>query len=480
MPGQKYEILPSYIDEDWHLEFVIRPQSSYTASGYTLNDAHSGNSGTFFFIGARAENKFAVMTDKEKIVEYSGKTYNINEEMSTEELTTNNKHIFYNRTKTGSTTHSPIGITQDEYRTIFLPKIRQYKDNAFKLFNRTKTGYTASRVTSGEQEDIYADYTGNTSGSTYDMMKDVVGNAFSLKYNEDGSISYRYTMRDCDSDDGWSLQEETTKPGLVRDGEWNVVNVRFSILEHTKDSCGKPLRLGRRKMKILIYVNGYLALVSKELTELNLRALNVENKYQECVPFNISIGGGTQGLADMITTDYKKVPTESYYLEETYGGSFIGDIRSFKFYTCFLQYEEIKNNYIIEVSKNGASEDEVDTNKIEESKEDTPDEGGVKRDKIYYGFGKTPDNIPVNGKQIDASNAFRVKYVATSTVDNAHFYVVLSKKYIGSLPFQFTCGGTLMVMEEKEMTIAGTQCIVYESEAVYAPGTELLILSDNI
>lgn len=458
VPEQKYEVLPPYIDEDWHLEFVIRPQSGYTSSGYTLNDAHPENKGTFFFIGARAENKFAVMTDEEKIIEYSGVTYNLADEMSLVSLRTNNKHIYYNRTKTGSTVYNPTDIDPDEYRTIFLPRVRQYKDNAFNLFNRTKTGYTASRVTSGEQEDIYDDY----SGATYDIMKDIIGNAFALKYNDDGSISYRYIMRDCDAEAGWSLQEETTKPYLIKEGEWNVVNVRFAILDHAKDNCGKPLHLGHRKMKILIYINGYLALVSKELTEFNLRALNVDSKFQECVPFNISLGGGTQGLADMITPDYKKTPTESYYLENTYGGSFFGDIRSFKIYTCFLQYAEIKNNYILETGK------------------EHPEPDMVKSDKIYYGFNTDAKDIVLSGDQMNATRLFRIKYEGTAALDDSHFYVVLSKKYIGSKPFQFTCGGAPMVMIEKEMVINGTPCVVYESGEVYAPGTELVIISDNM
>ena len=346
VPEEEYEILPPYIDEDWHFEFVIRPQSGYVESGITLNSEHENNKGIFFFIGARAENKFAVMSDDDKIIEYEGKKIDITEGIDDIEVRTDNKHIFYNRTSTGSTTHKPTGIDEDGFRTIITKKTREYKDNAFKLFNRTESGYKASDVKNGNAEDIYAD-----SGETYDIMKDVIGNAFALKYNNDGSISYRYTMKDCDAENGWSLQEETTKPGLVKDGEWNVINVRFAILDHAKDPCGIPVNLGNRRMKIMIYVNGYLVLVSRELNEFRFRPLAVKSKFQEAVPFNISLGGGTQGLAEMVTPNYKEVPEVSYYLEDTYAGTFIGDIRAFKMYTCFMQYEEIKNNYLSEISK---------------------------------------------------------------------------------------------------------------------------------
>ena len=396
------------------------------------------------------------MSDEEKIIEYDGKKIDITEGIDDIEVKTDNKHIFYNRTSTGSTIHKPTGIDEDGFRTITTKKTREYKDNAFKLFNRTGSGYTASDIKNGNAEDIYAD-----SGETYDIMKDVIGNAFALKYNDDGSISYRYTMKDCDAENGWSLQEETTKPGLVKDGEWNVINVRFVILDHAKDPCGIPVNLGNRRMKIMIYVNGYLVLVSRELNEFRFRPLAVKSKFQAAVPFNISLGGGTQGLAEMVTPNYKEAQEVSYYLEDTYAGTFIGDIRAFKMYTCFMQYEEIKNNYILETG------------------EEHPKPDMVKSDKIYYGFGTEPESIVLSGGQMNATRLFRVKYKSVVSLDNSHFYVILSKKYIGSKPSQFTCGGAPMVMNEKDMVINGTPCIVYESGEIYAPGTELLIISDN-
>jgi hypothetical protein len=268
-------------------------------------------------------------------------------------------------------------------------------------------------------------------------------------------------MKNCDSESGWTLEEETTKPGLVKDGEWNVINVRFAILDHAKDPCGVPVNLGNRKMKIMIYVNGYLVLVSRELNEFRFRPLKVKSKFQEGVPFNISLGGGTQGLADMITPNYKEVPEVSYYLEDTYAGTFIGDIRVFKMYTCFMQYEEIKNNYILETGK------------------EHPEPDMVKNNILYYGFDINYEHVITSGIQKLATKELRSKYNATSEYEDAHFYVIISKNYIGTKPLQFTCGGAPMVMNEIETTIYNAPCIVYESGEIYAPGTELLILSDN-
>ena len=47
-------------------------------------------------------------------------------------------------------------------------------------------------------------------------------------------------------------------------------------------------------------MNGKLVLISKELPTFNFRELNDTPDKQEGVPFNISVGGGTQGLSDVI------------------------------------------------------------------------------------------------------------------------------------------------------------------------------------
>ena len=101
-------------------------------------------------------------------------------------------------------------------------------------------------------------------------------------------------------------------------------------------------------MKIFIYVDGYLKFVSQELNEIRLRELNERDDKQEFVPFNISLGGGTQGLMESTwINSYNGFPY-ILPLEEHFAGSFIGDIKSFKIYDCMLEYNEIKKQ-----NKNG-------------------------------------------------------------------------------------------------------------------------------
>jgi hypothetical protein len=129
-------------------------------------------------------------------------------------------------------------------------------------------------------------------------------------------------------------------------------------------------RLGTLKF----YVNGKLFLVTENFEEIIPRLLNVEKEKQIGVAYNISIGGGTQGLHDNLTFSggcpdalsgltYQQDPeslttndlnntiysglTTNIKLEEIFGGSLIGDISTFMMYTEPLNAGQIKHNFRI-------------------------------------------------------------------------------------------------------------------------------------
>ena len=56
--GYDYEVLPTKINNDWVLHFELRPRSDYVITEDLVNYTHKNNSGIFFFMGTRAENKF--------------------------------------------------------------------------------------------------------------------------------------------------------------------------------------------------------------------------------------------------------------------------------------------------------------------------------------------------------------------------------------------------------------------------------------
>lgn len=413
--GFDYQVLPQYIENEWNLEFVIRPQD-YEEEEATLNSKNNGkNKGLFFYMGTRAENKFAQYYDSEidnypdRVADFccgenyfefdwddgetayskfkaeffafllltpfncscktpciSCKSYTedetyqnlarecelyfgdgylqndeeLNRNIETSdgagikrggyyEIKTDNKFLTFDRTKKGLTTDSP---NKNAVVTLY-----GYKDNSsenkFLTFSRTKNGETADNEATPKYK--------------YNIKNDIKNNAFALKINDDGSIGYRYIISDCD--EGIKIVEEHSYPNLVRYGKWSVINAKIQIINGNTDDCGTPM--GKRKMRIMLYVDGNLVFISKELPEFNFNEFDEIYAKQEGVPFNISIGGGTQGLSDAWIVDKRCPFNKVLPLEDNFAGTFIGDIKSFKFYTCPLNINEIRNNYLFEKQK---------------------------------------------------------------------------------------------------------------------------------
>lgn len=249
------------------------------------------------------------------------------------EIKTDNKFIFFNRTCTGFTTN-----TWNKDDTVVLTGVTQSDiGNYYTLFNRTCTGYTTDTIHELQ----------NKKNREYSLYADIYNNAFALRIKDDGSIGYRYLIKDCNSKDKWSIVEEYSVPSVINEDVWHVIDVKIVMLNSVKSDC-KPYN--KRKMKIYFYVDGKLKLISQELPELDFRALNDLKEKQEGVPFNISLGGGTQGLAEMITLNYMSYPEYVFPIEKYFAGSFIGELKSFKFYDCYMNYSEIQNN--VEFEKN--------------------------------------------------------------------------------------------------------------------------------
>ena len=251
------------------------------------------------------------------------------------EIETDNKFLIFNNTKDGFNTKT----WDDDFKFILTGISKTNNYNLFLLLNKTKTGYTT---------DTIHKFFNSESIKTPNLKQDIINNAFALKINEDGSLGYRYLINDCDSNIGYKIEEEKGFPGLIKNNEWNTIFVKIVRINGLKNECNSLNK--NEKMKILIYVNGYLKFISKELPMFNFRKLNESDDKQEGVPFNISLGGGTQGLCDSIWVNYYKPFEHILPIEEHFAGTFIGDIKSFRFYDCDLEYNEIKNNFAYEQS----------------------------------------------------------------------------------------------------------------------------------
>lgn len=374
-----YSVLPSELNtgDNWCLEFCLKKEDLEKESDKTLNNAYPNNKGIFFYIGTRAENKWMYIYNKDENVETEADDYIEEEEIdanthiindffdvnfpdeedcnneetdgdylddeldisyfnyetnngftlsgsSQYSIDTDNKFLMYDKTPTGLKANTAVG---DEKFTYYGKK-NKFKDNLFLLINHSYSGYTAENI------DSYIDY--QTSGYT-SLTKDIINNALAFRIKDDGSIGYRYIISDCKSDKGYKVIESYSNPGVVKDNEWCVIHVRIKASEN--------------KMKLMFYVNGKLKYITGELDKLNLHKLDDPNSKQEGVPYNISLGGGTQGLCEAILPNYMLPPSRVYPLEENFAGSFIGRMKSFKFYNCPMESLVIKCNYKHELNE---------------------------------------------------------------------------------------------------------------------------------
>lgn len=238
---------------------------------------------------------------------------------------TDNKFLFFNRTKTGCTVGSWVEGTQ----FMFSGRRSKFKGNLFILMNRTKTGYTVDNI----------DELRDQSANEYNPYNDLYNNALAFRITDKGEIGYRMLTKDCSKEgrDKTSIIEGYSFENVIPDCEWATINVRMSFV------------FG--KMKLMFYVNGKLVYISKDLPMIKLKALNDLYDKQEGVPYNISIGGGTQGLAETIQQNYMLNPTRVYPLEKSFAGTFIGYISSFKIYNCFMEQFTINHNFNYEKRK---------------------------------------------------------------------------------------------------------------------------------
>ena len=276
--------------------------------------------------GKFVENDFigsGATISKDGYINYDG--YHMRE-YAIDEIVTDNKFLLFDRTKSGFTINN-----WNEGTKLVLTRRQQWPNaNYFLLMNRTCTGYTVDTIQNYNEKNEY----------NYDIHKDIHGNVFALRIKEDGSIGYRYGVFDCENENRYKVIEEYSKPGIIKNDEWNSVNVRFSPINEYRNSCYDR----NKKMRIYIYVNGFLVFVSKNINMFNFRHLNKDDSSkQETVPYNISLGGGTLGLLETILPDYYAISNYILPIERDFCGTFIGDIKSFKMYGGFINYSTIKN-----------------------------------------------------------------------------------------------------------------------------------------
>jgi hypothetical protein len=196
-------------------------------------------------------------------------------------------------------------------------------------------------------------YSGKTSPQTeIDYKIDIIDNAIGFRIKDDGSIGYRmltvtgtcYTASTGQRlyTSGVTVHEGYSQSGMVASDSWSYIAIRY--MTDYKSDCDLKITK-RRTGKLMFYVNAKLKYVVNDFPEFIAKRLDEYKAKQVGVPFNFSLGGGSQGLIDSQTFDGLDQADRGLPIEENFAGSFIGGISQFKFNICDLTFNEIAYNY---------------------------------------------------------------------------------------------------------------------------------------
>jgi len=335
---EEYQILPNIINDEITFNFTIKPDFITFPLMNTLNYKYPDNKGFFFYMGLRAENKFWYGYNKDleenfeiksinnEIILETGITittddnFNINQQ-GIYEILTDNKFLLLNRGKNGLNTK-----TFNESKQYSISDIEKHNPNLYLLLNRTLAGNTVNNIEELPEKKLKAK-----------IINDIVNNQIGFRVKDDGSIGYRTIIYSCDEE--FDVVEEYSNPKMINDNEWSSISIRMIMNNYSV--CGDA----NRTYILQFYINGKLIFISKNLPELLFRSLDERDQKQELVPFNLSIGGGTQGLSNLIGFDNNYSTQYLLPIEKYFSGSFIGEISKFRIFNGKHDYSKIKNNY---------------------------------------------------------------------------------------------------------------------------------------
>jgi hypothetical protein len=199
----------------------------------------------------------------------------------------------------------------------------------------------------------FTGFTKNEEQINYNL--DIIDNAIGFRITDDGSIGYRLLTVTgfCSGDtyySGVSIDEKYSVSGMVNTEEWSYITIRFKTNYY--DDC-QLLNSKRRTGKLMFYVDAKLKYVVDEFPEFIARRIDDYKDKQIGVPFNISLGGGSQGLIESQTFDGLDDADRGLPIQENFGGSFIGDISQFKFNICDLTFNNINYNFNLDKERYG-------------------------------------------------------------------------------------------------------------------------------
>jgi hypothetical protein len=407
IPGYDYQVFPQRVPLGWTAEFLLR----YRWTGDTsvgLNNRYPNNKGTFFYMGSRAENKFYHYADGEPKQDSgytrvtSGLTCMHTCGCASSANTASTCLEVY-QISGGTSTNCNCGCPCNCTVTAEYPEKDPLYDGVSNGLSLRLSGDSGNprlciktyTITGGCETSgtclTGLTYTTGTSVTEWCSTRGIFDDCKNTPYINlehwvqiDAVFQRNQWLDTCDlyEKGGLGLLVDTIytatpannsvsliEPPLTHELPYDPATTEI-VTFNDNWTEGKKYRLGTLK----IFVNGKLFMVGENFEEIIPRLLNVEREKQIGVGYNISIGGGTQGLKDNLTFSggcpesisgitYQQDPecltthdldntiysglTTHIKLEEYFGGSMIGDVSAFRMYVEPLNASQVKHNFKI-------------------------------------------------------------------------------------------------------------------------------------
>jgi hypothetical protein len=373
--GYDYEVLPNRFNKGWTIHTRIK-RSGAEAPQDSLNELSTqmGNntSGYFFYIGTRAENKFwnkfeglNPEVDNQKEVDYEGVIETVSDEqefiiplnpprMYVRKM--DNEFLIYGR----SSGRGMCGDVNNDFG--FGTKRAGHFEQGDSLYYLThakakkvgeinpflKYGRSSGRTMCGELTDSqYGTKRAGDDESIYDLSEqldvneDIIDNSLGFRITDDGLLGYKRITKnpDCESEEPFIIEERFIPSDVFQVPVDSYINLTlvWKTFEELQVDC-----VDARDGFLQVFVNGYLIYTFENFKELIPKELNDHKDKQLGVPFNISLGGGTQGLIESLTFDGPDPSDDNLPLATHFAGTFLGSMKGFKMFEEPLDWCDIK------------------------------------------------------------------------------------------------------------------------------------------
>ncbi|PCI28349.1 hypothetical protein COB55_03950 [Candidatus Wolfebacteria bacterium] len=247
------------------------------------------------------------------------------------------------------------GISNNTNSNFFLYLGTRSENKYYNIFSG-ETGQTTS--SSGTSVDLSPSVSADTE------INDVVLNSLGFRISGD-SIGYRLVSgrTDCSgTTSATTIIESYSKHGIFDNfsgssdsTDWINITIKWRRNKFI-DQCTIDSGTTRFDGTLTFYLNARPVYEVKNFKEIIFRSIDTHKTKSQMVSFNLSWGGGSQGLKESQTTSGPDSDDSSLIVEDNFDGNLSGGISQLRFWATPLSVDKIIHNFKLEQSRYSRTE----------------------------------------------------------------------------------------------------------------------------